>query len=149
MWVYSRVIQSNNLLLSEVIHNRLRNLALRAESHILQNNHLLVLFRSFAFFAKEIPSPEVLCLWAYLIGGFRTHQLLSCCMFILWWTQTLIDTRWCDSCIGSLSLIFSVPNLLGTLETGVKVGVCIVRIQNAIWIVLTLIESSKSWLMIK
>ena len=149
MRVYSWVVQSNNLLLSEIIHNRLRNLALRAEGHILQNDHLLVLFRSFAFFAEEIPSSEVLHLWTYLIGWFRAHQLLSCCMFILWWAQTLIDTRWCDSCIGSLSLIFSVPNLLGTLETGVKVGVCIVRIQNAIWIVLTLIEPSKSWLMIK
>jgi hypothetical protein len=86
-----------------------------------------------------------LCLWPILIGGIRTCQLLSCCMLILRWTQTLINTGWCDGCIGSLSLI--IPDLLGSLKTGVKVGVCIVRIQNAIWIVLrTLIESMESWL---
>ena len=147
MWVDWRVVQSNNLLLGEVIYNRLRNLALWAECHILQNNHLPVLFRSFAFFAEEIPSPEVLCLWSYLIGRIRTHHFLSCCMFILRRTQTLIDSGWCDCCGGSLSLIWVVPELLGSLKTGVYV--CIVRIQNVIRIVMTLIEPSESWLMIK
>ena len=78
--------------------------------------------------------------------GIRTRQLLSCCMLILRWTQTLIDTGWCDGCSGSLSLTIIVPDLLGSLKTGVKAGVCIVRIQNAIRIVLTLIEPAESWL---
>ena len=146
MCISNRVVQSNKLRLGEVFSNRLRNLALWAEGHILQNNNCLVHFRGFAFFAEKVSSPEVLCLWPYLIGGIRTSQLLSRCMLILRWTQTLINTGWCDGCIGSLSLI--IPDLLGSLKTGVKIGVCIVRIQNAIWIVLTrtLIESSESWL---
>ena len=59
----------------------------------------------------------------------------------------MIDTGWIDCCGSSLSLIFDVPDLLGSLKTGVYV--CIVRIQNVIRIVMTLIEPSESWLMIK
>ena len=59
----------------------------------------------------------------------------------------MIDTGWGDCCGVGLSLILVVPDLLGLLETGVKVS--IVRIQRVIWIVMTLIEPSIIWFMIK
>ena len=72
--------------------------------------------------------------WYLIVCRIRAQQLLSCCTIILW-AQTLIESRWCDSC----GLLFCVPDL----ASGIELSICIVRIQKVVRNVLAAIKSCK------